>query len=97
MVATAAYGAVAVLLWKRAAVRNDRAPLVLALALAIGLVSFSRLYLGVHYLSDVLGGISAGAAWLGVALAVRFAAGGAFAAWFEDSPLDRAGRWLTRS
>jgi undecaprenyl-diphosphatase len=28
------------------------------------LIGFSRLYLGVHYLSDVLAGTAAGAAWL---------------------------------
>ncbi|HEX8391903.1 MAG TPA: phosphatase PAP2 family protein [Longimicrobium sp.] len=32
-------------------------------ALVIGLVSASRLYLGVHYPSDVLGGLMTGAAW----------------------------------
>ena len=30
----------------------------------IGAIGFSRLYLGVHYFSDVLGGYSAGALWL---------------------------------
>src|SRR5262245_28059073 len=32
--------------------------------LLIGAIGFSRLYLGVHYFSDVLGGYSAGALWL---------------------------------
>jgi membrane-associated phospholipid phosphatase len=36
---------------------------VAALAIAV-LVAFSRVYLGVHYPSDVLGGLAAGLAWL---------------------------------
>ena len=39
-----------------------------AIVIAVG---FSRLYLGVHYPSDVLGGITAGVAWLSVCAATR--------------------------
>lgn len=34
------------------------------------LIGFSRLYLGVHYLSDVLGGFLVGAVWLGVSFII---------------------------
>jgi membrane protein DedA with SNARE-associated domain/membrane-associated phospholipid phosphatase len=65
MASLVAYGMVAYLLarfW--AAHRSTRIMLFLsafALALAIGI---SRLYLGVHYFSDVIGGYAAGSVWL---------------------------------
>ena len=34
------------------------------------LIGFSRPFLGVHYLSDILGGYALGAAWLAVAVAM---------------------------
>ncbi len=44
-----------------------RAVPVLAVALAWSVVmAFSRLYLGVHFASDVIAGLAAGAAWVGV-------------------------------
>lgn len=45
--------------------RRTRARILIALATAvlIGIVGFSRLYLGAHYLSDVLAGFSFGLGW----------------------------------
>lgn len=65
MAALVAYGMIAYLLvrfWARQ--RSTQIVLFLSafvLALAIGV---SRLYLGVHYFSDVIGGYAAGAVWL---------------------------------
>lgn len=52
--------------WRRRAI-------VAGAVILIGAIGFSRLYLGVHYLSDVVGGWLAGAAWLLVCVsAYRF-------------------------
>ena len=58
------YGFLAMLLLDRIADRRKRIAVVIAAATMILLIGFSRLYLGVHYLSDVTGGWIAGAAWL---------------------------------
>lgn len=74
LVSLAVYGALALLLARELTSNGRRALLfagVAALVLAIG---FSRIYLGVHFLSDVLAGFAAGIAWLSllyVALEVR--------------------------
>lgn len=72
--ATAVYGALAYL-----AVRRTAGPLRLAVLVAtpvlIALVGFSRLYLGAHYLSDVLAGFCLGAAWLFACLTAVLAFG----------------------
>ncbi len=59
-------------------VRRARRPPLIVLGAAIILtIGFSRLGLGVHYLSDVLGGYLLGAGWLAATTA-------AFAAWRRD-------------
>ncbi len=63
-----AYGFLAFLLC-RGDQHRLRKVFALAAVLLIALIAFSRLYLGAHWLSDVLGGLSFGAAWI-AALAV---------------------------
>ncbi len=66
--AVACYGALA---WLVAHVTRTRRSTILAWTGAVTLallIGFSRLYLGVHWLSDVIGGFVLGAAWLTVTL-----------------------------
>lgn len=58
------FGIVAYFRFKHEPDARRRALIVLATCLVIAAVGVSRLYLGVHYLSDVIGGFLAGAVWL---------------------------------
>ena len=64
MAATVLYGVVAVFLVARTKHLAARAIVILSAAALIAIVGFSRIYLGAHYLSDVLGAIAEGLAWL---------------------------------
>jgi membrane-associated phospholipid phosphatase len=66
-VATATFTTLAFVLGRRSGGRRTIAIAAAAAAL-IALVGFSRLYLGVHYLSDVLAGTSFGLAWASLCL-----------------------------
>ncbi len=64
MTAVFAYGAIAYLITSSTKNRKWRTSLYAWAALLSLLIGFSRLYLGVHYLTDVLGGWAAGMTWL---------------------------------
>jgi undecaprenyl-diphosphatase len=97
MASAAAYGAFAYLAWPRIRTRGRRVLLIAVTSLFVALICFSRLYLGVHYLSDVLAGFAGGVFWLSVSIAVLTLYGERFAAWFAGTRADRLGRRLTRS
>ena len=63
------YGFLAFLLLERTTSPTKRRLIVGAAAVLIGTIGFSRMYLGVHYLSDVVGGFLAGMVWLMVCIA----------------------------
>jgi len=68
MIATVFYGALAAFV-----IANSKSWLLRILAIAIALtlimlVAFSRIYLGAHYLSDVLGAMAEGLAWIALSL-----------------------------
>jgi membrane-associated phospholipid phosphatase len=57
------YVAIALLIWANLGERPGTVAVIGALCLAIA-VGFSRIYLGYHYFSDVIGGFAAGLGWL---------------------------------
>jgi undecaprenyl-diphosphatase len=65
-IAVAFYGFLTYLLLRRAKSKKQRAAIVSFAALMIATIGFSRLYLGVHYLSDVVAGYFIGAICLAI-------------------------------
>ena len=70
MMATIVYGFIAVSLLLRMTTWLWRALIATVAILLVVLVALSRMYLGAHYLSDVLGAMAAGTAWVALCLTV---------------------------
>jgi membrane-associated phospholipid phosphatase len=76
MTATVLYGVLAAYFFTTTTDLRARVLIVFSASLLILLVGLSRMYLGAHYLSDVLGAMAEGLAWLSLCLtAVYFAWG----------------------
>jgi undecaprenyl-diphosphatase len=65
------YVALAAMISPRIGSRVKKAAIWAAAVLIIALIGFTRIYLGVHYASDVLAGYAAGAVWLAVVAAMN--------------------------
>jgi undecaprenyl-diphosphatase len=73
MVSAAFYGYLAYLGWHLFRRRAVRLAWVLAIGLLVVLIGLSRVYLGVHYITDVVAGYAAGLVWMeAVILAGRY-------------------------
>lgn len=68
MATTVFYGLLAIYVSVSARQRYAASIAIGAAVLIVALVSFSRVYLGLHYLSDVIGGLSEGIAWLALSV-----------------------------
>jgi membrane-associated phospholipid phosphatase len=64
LVSLAVYGSIAIVVARHAPSRRVAVAVISLAAAWILAIGFSRLYLGVHFLTDVVAGFAAGAAWL---------------------------------
>lgn len=70
MMATVLYGVAAAYLAAQTSDWRRRLSIVFVAWFLIALVGFSRIYLGAHYLSDVLGAMAEGLAWLSLCFTI---------------------------
>lgn len=68
MSAFAFYGVLAFLLWRHISTRIGRTILIIVSCFMILAIGISRIYLGVHYPSDIIGGYFASGFWLTAAI-----------------------------
>ncbi len=64
MAAFTLYGVIAFLIWKHIPTAIGRVAIIIMSVLFITFIGISRIYLGVHYPSDILGGYLMSACWL---------------------------------
>lgn len=70
-ISAALFGYFAYFLWRQVDTWKTRLNILFATGILIMVIGFSRLYLGVHFLSDVLGGYLLGSLWLIIGICIR--------------------------